>query len=136
MVSDKINILLVEDERIIAEYNSLVLQKHGYSVLCAFTGEDAVRIALSNNYISLILMDINLGKGITGLQAAEIISENKLVPILFLSNNIQLETVKGIEAFIPYGFLSKSSSKSLLIISIITALRLFERYKDLVKQIV
>jgi len=69
MVSDKINILLVEDERIIAEYNSLVLQKHGYSVLCAFTGEDAVHIALSNNYISLILMDINLGKGITGLQA-------------------------------------------------------------------
>ncbi|HPI90589.1 MAG TPA: response regulator [Spirochaetota bacterium] len=135
MISDKTNILLVEDERIIAEYNSLVLQKHGYSVQCAFTGEDAVRIALSNNYISLILMDINLGEGINGIQAAEIISEERLIPILFLSHNIDLETVKRIEAFIPYGFLSKSSSESLLIISIITALRLFERYKNLVKQI-
>lgn len=94
-----------------------------------------MRVALSDNDISLILMDIDLGKGINGIQAAEIISKEQLIPILFLSNKIELETVKRIEAFIPYGFLSKSSSESLLIISIITALRLFDMYKDLVKQI-
>ncbi len=126
--------LLVEDERIIAEYNSLVLHKYGYSVTCAFNGENAVEIALSDNDISLVLMDIDLGKGINGIRVAEIISTERLIPILFLSNRIELEEVLKIENFTPYGFISKNSSESFLVISIITALKLFDKHMDLYKK--
>ena len=45
-------IFLVEDERIFAENHSRVLEKHAYSVLCAFSGEDAARIVRSENDLS------------------------------------------------------------------------------------
>ncbi len=129
-------ILIVEDERITAMYNAYLLKKYGYKSICVHTGEDAIRIALSDNDISLILMDIDLGKGINGIHAAEKIYTERLLPIIFLSHNINLEEVKRIEAFIPYGFVSKSSNENILIISIITAMRIFDNYMGLLQKIV
>ncbi len=123
-------LLLVEDEAIIAENTSSILLKYGYRVTHTFNGDNAVEIALSDNDVSLILMDIDLGKGINGIEAAEIISKKRMIPIVFLSNSIELETIKKIENYIPYGFIPKSTSESFLIISIITALRLFYNYKE------
>ena len=79
------NILLVEDERIIAEYNSLILHKYGYSITCEFNDKNAIEITLSDNDISLILMYIDLGKGINGIEAAEIISKERMIPIVFFN---------------------------------------------------
>ena len=53
----------------------LILEKSGYDVVTACSGEKAVQAVESDPEISLILMDIDLGKGISGTEAAERILE-------------------------------------------------------------
>jgi len=53
---DKKTLLLVEDEAIIAFEKQIELEKYGYKVLTATSGEKAVQIAKENNNIDLILM--------------------------------------------------------------------------------
>ena len=64
-------ILLVEDEAVIAMAETRVLQKHGFQVLTASSGESAIEVVKNTGNIDLILMDINLGNGMDGTEAAE-----------------------------------------------------------------
>ena len=68
---DKSNktILLVEDEIIIAMMEIKQLEKEGYLVIHAANGEEAIDI-VSKTPIDLILMDIDLGKGMDGTETA------------------------------------------------------------------
>jgi two-component system response regulator CpxR len=59
------NILLVEDEAIIAMDEAETLSKYGFNVITAHDGESAVKAAL-NQSIDLILMDVDLGRGMDG----------------------------------------------------------------------
>ena len=64
-------ILLVEDERLIALDETLQLKRGGYDVVNAYTGEEAVRrVESDTDSIGLVLMDIDLGIGIDGTEAA------------------------------------------------------------------
>ena len=63
-------ILLVEDEIIIAMTSQLSLKKFGYEVIAAHSGEKAVETFTNDDSIDLVLMDIDLGKGIDGTEAA------------------------------------------------------------------
>ncbi|HNF28362.1 MAG TPA: response regulator [Leptospiraceae bacterium] len=69
-------ILLVEDNIIIASIQTKSLNKVGHTVIHVSSGEDAVQFCSENrDKIDLILMDIDLGNGIDGTEAAEIILE-------------------------------------------------------------
>ena len=57
-------ILLVEDEVLIAMNEAQTLQKHGYEVVTVYNGEKAVEMVNSDSEISLILMDIDLGRAL------------------------------------------------------------------------
>ena len=85
---DQKTILLVEDERITAQLEKRQLEQYGYRVHHVATGEDAVKAmqdcALQ---VDLILMDIDLGPGIDGTQAATQILDITEVPIVFLSSH-------------------------------------------------
>lgn len=64
-------ILLVEDEMIIAMAEKRKLEQDGYVVLLVPSGEEAISLVSSRSEsIDLILMDIDLGKGMDGTQAA------------------------------------------------------------------
>ena len=66
-------ILLVEDEAVTAAAQARSLEKNGFNVITAYNGEKAVECATGNSKIDLILMDIDLGAGMDGTQAAAII---------------------------------------------------------------
>ncbi|MFH2112896.1 MAG: response regulator, partial [Spirochaetota bacterium] len=59
-------ILLVEDEAIIAMAQARRIQAFGYQVLAAYNGDEAERLVLEAQDISLVLMDIDLGTGPDG----------------------------------------------------------------------
>ena len=82
-------ILLVEDESLIALTEKEDLEDYGYRVLTANSGEKAVEVFRKNPSIDLILMDINLGTGIDGTEAAITILEERDIPIVFLSSETQ-----------------------------------------------
>jgi PAS domain S-box-containing protein len=118
-------ILLVEDEMIIAMAEKRKLEQEGYQVLVVASGEEAITLVSSRTGpIDLILMDIDLGKGMDGTQAARLILRDRAIPILFLSSHIEEQIVEKTEAISSYGYVVKESSFTVLKASIKMAFRL------------
>jgi len=127
------NILLVEDEVIIALSEKMVLEKHGYSVTIATSGEKAVETVEKSREIELILMDIDLGSGIDGSRAAEIILKQRDLPVVFLSSHTEQSVVETTEKITSYGYVVKNSGITILDASIKMAFKLFEAKKLLIE---
>lgn len=125
-VEHKKTLLLVEDEVIIALNTQKQLNDYGYNVITATTGEKAVKISNENDEIDLILMDIDLGRGIDGPETAEIILKDHGFPVVFLSSHIEPEIVEKTEKITSYGYVVKSSSITVLDASIKMAFKLFD----------
>ncbi|TVR51036.1 MAG: PAS domain S-box protein [Spirochaetaceae bacterium] len=122
-------ILLVEDERIIALSETAMLERHGYRIVTCATGEQAVELAINDPEIELVLMDINLGSGIDGTQAAEMILAERDLPVVFLSSHTEPEVVEKTETITSYGYIVKNTGETVLIASVKMAFRLFESRK-------
>ena len=122
----KKNILLVEDEIIIAMAEMAVLKKNNFEVLHVESGEDAIQIMRDDSSVNLILMDFNLGEGISGAEAVEEILKFKNIPIIFLTSHFEKEIVERVRNVNRYGYIIKNSGETFLISSIEMALSLFE----------
>jgi CheY-like chemotaxis protein len=119
-------ILLVEDEVIIALAEKISLEKYGYTVITVNSGEDAVEAFKKNKNVDLILMDIDLGNGISGAEAASRILHGADVPVVFLSSHIEKDIVEKTELITSYGYVVKKSGITILDASIKMAFKLFE----------
>jgi PAS domain S-box-containing protein len=124
-------ILLVEDEAIIALGEKRILERHGYNVTVAATGEKAVAAALAADAsFDLILMDVDLGAGIDGPEAAAQILAQREIPIVFLSSHTDPEVVARTEIITSYGYNVKNSGETVLLASIKMAFRLYSAYAE------
>jgi CheY-like chemotaxis protein len=108
------NILLVEDEALIAMAEQVRLEQYGYRVTTVGTGEKAIETIKANAPVDLILMDVNLGMGIDGTDAARAILGVRDIPIVFLSSHTEPEIVEKTEKITSYGYVVKSSSTTVL----------------------
>jgi PAS domain S-box-containing protein len=125
-------ILIVEDEALIALDEERKLKHAGYSVACVASGEESIDIFRKNpDSFDLVLMDIDLGGGIDGTEAAQEILRSYDVPILFLSSHTEPELVEKTEKITNYGYVVKSSPFTVLDASIKMAFKLFEAQKKL-----
>ena len=78
-------ILLVEDEPAVRELTRELLEPHGYTVREAANGDDALRIALSEDAIDILVTDVVM-PGMSGPQLArEIERRSPDVKVLFVS---------------------------------------------------
>ena len=127
----KKTLLLVEDEVLIALCKQKELERYGYNVLTVNTGEKAIAISKENEEIDLILMDIDLGCGIDGTQAAELILKDKELPVVFMSSHTDPEVVEKTEKIASYGYVVKSSNITVLDSSIKMAFKLYKAYKKI-----
>lgn len=126
-------LLLVEDEMLLAASQKRGLEAFGYQVLHAPTGEIAIHMARTIPEINLILMDIDLGNGIDGTVAAEIILKENQIPIVFLSSHVEPEIVAKTEKITSYGYVVKHTMNTVLDASIKMAFKLFESKRMLEK---
>jgi PAS domain S-box-containing protein len=124
-------ILLVEDEAIIALNHAMILGQYGYKIITANSGESAISVVDQQIGIDLILMDIDLGHGMNGLEAAEKIMLTHTIPILFLSSHTDLETVKKTEKMTSFGYVVKNTGNTVLDASIKMAFKLHESNQQL-----
>ncbi|WP_051694436.1 hybrid sensor histidine kinase/response regulator [Desulfohalovibrio reitneri] len=100
-------ILVVDDERIVAMDIQHTLESLGYEVSGAATsGEEAVTMA-GDRGPDLVLMDINLGRGMDGIEAAGQISSLFDLPVVFLTAYSDTSTLSRAKASQPFGFLIK-----------------------------
>ncbi len=113
-------ILIVEDELIVAESIRYALLDMGYTVMdIAISGEEAVQMvtepraiapestAIPQTQPDLILMDIKLKSGITGIQAAEQIRAHFDIPIVYLTAYADEATLEEAKRTEPFGYLLK-----------------------------
>lgn len=132
IVTGKKTILLVEDEALIAMNEARLLTGEGYEVIQAFTGRKAMEVACTpGTKIDLILMDIDLGSGMDGTQAAQEILTGHDVPILFVSSHTEKEIVDRTEKITSYGYVVKDSGSVVLLASIKMAFRLHAAHRAL-----
>lgn len=111
----KINILIVEDEPIIALNLKQVLKDLGYET-CGISNNRCNTMRLIDEKKiepNLILMDIYLQGPTTGISLAKEL-QNILpsVPIIFLTANSELATIKEASEAFAYGYLLKPYKKS------------------------
>lgn len=122
MAKDEIKVLVVEDERIVAEDIKARLESLAYSVTgISFSGEDAVKKS-ENMRPDLVLMDIVLQGEMDGIEAASIISSSLDIPIIYLTayaDDRMLERAKITE---PFGYILKPFEDRELLITIEMAL--------------
>ncbi len=123
-------LLFVEDEVLVAMEKQQELEKYGYTVVTVHSGKDAVAISRENCRIDLILMDIELGSGIDGTEAAGLILKEQKIPIIFISSYTEPKIVKKTEKIVSYGYIVKSTDITVLDASIKMALKLFNANEE------
>ena len=96
-MSNKLSILLVEDEENLHEALKLNLELEGYEITSAFTGSEALQ-KVQSEYFDLIILDVML-PDVDGITITETIRvQNNQVPILILSaKNTSSDRVLGLK---------------------------------------
>ncbi len=119
-------ILLVEDEHVSASVQERTLSNLGYEVILAYSGEQAMELFHGARPIDLVLMDIELGSGMNGFDAARAIMKDNTVPVVFLTAHAGKDAIAKIKDITNYGFVEKNMSSLFLDQTIRWALELFE----------
>ena len=126
MNKSEYNILIVEDEVLVATDIEESLESLGYNVQSSTaTGVGAIA-EVEKMLPDLILMDINLKGEMTGIEAATIISQSHNVPIIYLTANADLSTINQAKVALPYGYIIKPFTDKELQTNIEIALFKFE----------
>lgn len=113
-----IRILIVEDEPLIAEDIQGFLESIDFTIAgIAYDGVDALKKLELKNY-DAVLLDINLGAGIDGIQIADIINEKYKVPFVFLTSYADRETIDRVKKTRPAGYLLKPFDENDLLTSL------------------
>jgi putative nucleotidyltransferase with HDIG domain/PAS domain S-box-containing protein len=100
-------ILIVEDEKIIAEDLKTTLLTFNYEILGIVSkGEEAVKKA-DTERPDLVLMDVMLAGEMTGLDAADIIYSQFDIPVIFLTAYASDEILAKATITSPFGYLIK-----------------------------
>lgn len=100
-------ILVVEDEGIVALDIQSKLESMGYSVpAIASTAEDAISLAATHKP-DLILMDIQLGGPMDGVDAARRIHADQGTPVVYLTAYSDEHTLERAKSAQPFGYLLK-----------------------------
>ena len=106
-MKNKVRILVVEDDMIIAAHICLQLTNLGYEITGIETrGEEAV-VHAKVNTPDIILMDINLRGTLDGIETAKLIQQKINIPIIYLTANTDETSFQRAKETRPYAFIPK-----------------------------
>jgi len=89
-------VLVVDDEKLIVKGIRFSLEQEGMEVECAYDGEEALNMALNNQY-DIILLDVMLPK-MDGFQVCQQVREVSQVPIVMLTaKGDDMDKILGLE---------------------------------------
>jgi diguanylate cyclase (GGDEF)-like protein/PAS domain S-box-containing protein len=102
-----INLMLVEDERIVAFDLKRQLQGFGYNVESVVASGEQAIIRAAENKPDLVLMDIHLEGHMDGIEAAATIRAHHQIPVVFLTAYAEDDTLRRALESRPFGYLIK-----------------------------
>ncbi len=107
MPAEKINILIVEDESIVALDLANGLERDGYNITGIADNAEEAQQLFNNNEVDIVLMDVNIIGDKDGIDTAIEILKQKAVPIIYLTAFTDTATIDRIKQTHPAAFLSK-----------------------------
>ncbi|MCB9136614.1 MAG: diguanylate cyclase [Anaerolineales bacterium] len=129
----KANILIVEDEQIVAMDLQSSLEICGFSIVGqASRGDDAMQ-KVAELRPDLIMMDIGLKGDIDGIEAATQIRQQFNLPVIFLTAFANQSTVERARTAEPYGYILKPFEERELVVTIEMALYKHQAEKELIE---
>ncbi len=121
---NRIRILHVEDETVIALEMKTSLENLGYEVIASVkSGDEAIRTAKMERP-DLVLMDVQLKGDLDGIDAAKTIRDQTGIPVVFITaydDEIKIERAKTVN---PFGYILKPVHERNLCITIDMALHI------------
>lgn len=100
-------IMIVENERTVADELKRLLTKMGYAVTgIAASGEEAVRNVHASRP-DLVLMDIRIDGPLDGIETAEHLYAEFNVPVSYLTAHGDVRTLERAKATMPFGYILK-----------------------------
>jgi len=115
-------ILIVEDEPIIAEDISMILEKADYHIVGI--ANDGIRALdlLHSQTPDLVLLDIALGSSVSGFDVAKVINEKYQIPFIFITSFSDRHTLEQAKDVYPHGYIVKPFKKKDILVNIEIAL--------------
>lgn len=111
-------ILIVEDDKMLCTIFEMFIKQLDYDLVgISHTGAEALEIC-AINHPDVILMDIHLSGEMDGIETAKNIYERFDIPVVFVTSDIEEETIHSAIYNNTYGFLMKPIYKSSLGVSI------------------
>jgi diguanylate cyclase (GGDEF)-like protein/PAS domain S-box-containing protein len=102
-----VNLMLVEDERIVAFDLKRQLQGFGYQVGAVVASGELAIARIAEEKPDLVLMDIHLEGRMDGIEAAATIRSRHQIPVVFLTAYAEDDTLRRALASRPFGYLIK-----------------------------
>lgn len=107
MTDQKINILVVEDDPIIAEDLKYILMDLGYTVSGPAENASHALKEIKRKKPDICLLDVHLGSEVNGIQLARMIRDEYDVPFIFLTAFNDNDTIQKIKETGALGYLVK-----------------------------
>lgn len=109
-MDNKIQIVIVEDEALIAQSIKMQLEDFGYQIMDVCYNYNTALKAITEKKFDLLITDINLGNGTdekSGLQLVAHLQEIKKCPVIFLTAFSDKATIAKATSFKPSSYLIK-----------------------------
>jgi class 3 adenylate cyclase len=116
------NILVAEDEKIIAKDICQTLARFGYNVCDSATSVEKIIAKAKEVKPDLVLMDILLNGEKTGIDAASIVQGEMDIPVIYLTALADEDTINRAKKTEPYGYILKPFDEKTLRSSVEMAL--------------
>jgi DNA-binding LytR/AlgR family response regulator len=127
LVREKVKIVVVEDNAVVAEDLSQILSGYGYNVVAVEdNGHDALN-SINAHDPDMALLDIHLKGDITGIEVAQIINEKYAMPFIYLSAYSDDTTFSAAKLTKPHAYIVKPFNEKELKMAIELALFTYTR---------
>ncbi len=130
---EKIKVMIVEDERIIAESIKIALEKFNFTVCGIEAWGENVSDDIENLNPDIVLMDIRLKGSMSGVEASAIIKDKFDLPVVYLTSYSDDKTIQNAKFTYPYGYLVKPFDERELFATLEIALFKHKTEKELGK---
>lgn len=103
----KPQILIVEDELLIAKDISLILEQEGYATRIGITTTEEAIVALSASDYAMVLIDINLRNGSDGVALGNYLLQLDTIPYIYITSHADNVTLDRVKDSRPHGIIIK-----------------------------
>lgn len=128
---EKLNIHIVEDEKLIGESLQEILDCLDHSTIAISTSAEEALEVLSKNTPDLILLDIQIKGDKDGVELAEIIQKRYEIPFIFTTAFADSATIERAKEQSPYGYVVKPYGLKDIQAAIEIAMNNFEKFQEM-----